>query len=178
MAEIRQPSRQYAVVAFPVLDHTDSVEAVRRRFDPLATLLAAHVTLVFPFPLGFEEALLADHVRRAVERVPAFRFDLTDLSTETGGYLFLNVGAGADRFHGLHERLYSGPLARHRSLAHDYRPHVTVGRLADGDDLSEAQRAAHLALKLPMGGAVAELAIFRVDGVERGAVICTIPLEA
>ena len=40
---------QYAVVAFPQSDALARVEALRRRFDPQALLLPAHVTLVFSF---------------------------------------------------------------------------------------------------------------------------------
>lgn len=40
---------QYAIVAFPAFDCADSVEAIRRKLDPQAGLLAAHITLVFPF---------------------------------------------------------------------------------------------------------------------------------
>jgi 2'-5' RNA ligase len=169
---------QYAVVAFPALVGADSVEAVRRRLDPLAALLAAHITLVFPFRADLSEASLADHVGRAVEGVPPFAVALTGLSVETGGYLFLNVGAGAERFHALHARLYSGPLACHRSSAHEYRPHVTVGRVADHHGLAEARQEAYLALRLPVLGTVPGLAIFRLDGPDRGAVVCKVPFAA
>lgn len=165
---------QYAIVAFPALDCPDSVEAIRRRLDPLAGLLAAHVTLVFPFSDDLGEASLADHVGRAVEGVPPFPIALKDVSTEAGGYVFLNVGAGSARFHYLHARLYSGPLARHRSSA-EYRPHVTVGRVAGRDGLLDAQQETVLALKLPILGTVADLAIFRLDGPGRGAVVCRVP---
>ena len=165
---------QYAIVAFPALDFADSMEAIRRKHDPLAGLLAAHVTLVFPFSDDLGETSLADHVGRAVEGVASFPIALTDVSTEAGGYLFLNVGAGSARFHYLHARLYAGPLARHCSSA-EYRPHVTVGRLAGRDELLDAQQETVLALKLPILGTVTDLAIFRLDGPERGAVVCRVP---
>jgi 2'-5' RNA ligase len=44
-------------------------------------------------------------------------------------YLFLKVKRGSDSIVELHERLYSGPLQVHLSVAHTYVPHVTVGRL-------------------------------------------------
>ncbi len=41
----------FAVVAYPRLDEGDRrrIESFRARHDPHATLVAAHVTLVFPF---------------------------------------------------------------------------------------------------------------------------------
>ncbi|MBY0280203.1 2'-5' RNA ligase family protein [Candidatus Binatia bacterium] len=121
---------------------------------------------------------MAAHVRRVVVGVLPFTIALTDLSTETGGYLFLNVGAGADCFHDLHARLYSGPLAGHRSPTHDYRPHVTIGRLADDAGLRQARKEADLALGLPVLGTATGLGIFRLDGRERGAVVWTVPFAA
>ena len=161
----------YAVVAFPALERADSIEAVRRRFDPLADLLAAHVTVVFPFATDLVEATLADHVRRTVRGVAPFTITLTDVSREAGGYLFLNVGAGAERFRELHGGLYSGPWAHHRSSAHEYRPHVTVGRVTDHAALPAAHREAHLAIRFPIRGTVPGLAIVRLDAPDRGAVI-------
>ena len=166
---------QYAIVAFPALAGGDLVEAVRRKLDPLAALLAAHVTLVFPFIPDLSEDRLADHVARAVMGVPPFAILLTRLSVETGGYVFLNVGAGADRFHELHARLYSGPLARHRSSEHDYRPHVTIGRVTDHHELAKARDEANDALPLPVTGTVPGVAIFRLDSPNRGTVVCKVP---
>jgi 2'-5' RNA ligase len=169
---------RHAVVAFPALVRADSVEAVRRRFDPLASVLDAHVTLVFPFDSDISEASLADHVGQAVEGVRPFSLALTGLTVEAGEYLFLNVGSGAKRFLNLHARLYSGPLAGHRSSTHEYRPHVTVGRSTDHHTLAEAQQEAHLALGLPVLGTVSGLAIFRLDGPDRGGVVCRVPFGA
>lgn len=74
---------QYAVVAFPALARADSVESLRRRFDPQAELLCAHVTLVFPFRGDLGEAGLATHVHRVAAGVLPFTIALTDLSLET-----------------------------------------------------------------------------------------------
>jgi 2'-5' RNA ligase len=167
---------RYAVVAFPRLDSENAVEAIRRSYDPLASQLAAHVTIVFPFEGAIVEADLVDHVERAVEGVPPFPLTLTDVSVEPGGYVFLNVGTGADRFQDLHERLYSGPLSQHRSAVHDYRPHVTVGRVTERDALTNASREALLAFSFPVYGTVVDLALFRLDAPERGTVVCTMPL--
>ena len=41
----------------------------------------------------------------------------------------------------LHDRLYSGPLQEHRSGSHVYRPHMTLGRIADAAARSEAVAA-------------------------------------
>ena len=53
---------QYAIVAFPTFDVADQVEAVRRRFDPLSSVLAAHVTLLFSFEDSVGLSSLCVHV--------------------------------------------------------------------------------------------------------------------
>ena len=169
---------QYAVVAFPDFENADSIEAVRRRFDPLAGLIAAHVTLIFPLSDDRAETHLADHVQRSVRDVSPFDITLTDISRETDGYLFLNVGVGAHRFRELHNKLYTDPWARHRSLAHEYRPHVTIGRIADRDVLAHAHREADLALTRPISGTVTGLAIFRLETPDRGTVIHRVAFPA
>ena len=169
---------RYAVVAFPSLDSEDAVEAIRRSYDPLASQLAAHVTIVSPFEGALVEADLVNHVERAVEGVPPFALTLTDVSVEPGGYIFLNVGAGAERFADLHARLYAGPLSQHRSSVHDYRPHVTVGRVTERDALTKASQEALRAFSFPVYGTVVDLAIFRLDAPERGTIVRTIPLAS
>lgn len=49
-----------AVVAYPVLSRSDGewIERIRERYDPMASQIAAHVTLVFPTDVT-EAAVLA-----------------------------------------------------------------------------------------------------------------------
>jgi 2'-5' RNA ligase len=77
-------------------------------------------------------------------------------------YLFLNVVRGNDPLIDLHDRLYSGSLAAHLMPEIPYHPHVTVGRLADPTEFSNA-----LALAREMGGTfetvVREIATVRIE---------------
>jgi 2'-5' RNA ligase len=66
---------QYAIVAYPTLEFANQVEAVRQRFDPLASVLNAHVTLVFPFTARAEVvAGLQPHVTPLSQMSRHFRF--------------------------------------------------------------------------------------------------------
>jgi 2'-5' RNA ligase len=167
---------RYAIVAFPVLDAVAIVESVRRRFDPLASMLAAHITLVFPFTSGVGDAELATHIAGAVAGQHAFDITLADISVEDGGYVFLNVEAGVDVLCELHDRLYTGCLEPYFSSAHEYRPHVTIGRLADPEQATWAAKDARTQLTLPLRGEVNQLAVFRLNAAHRGDVVCTIDL--
>ena len=167
---------QFAVVAFPELSAPDAIKAVRDRYDPLAGMLAAHVTLVFPFEDTIEESTLRHHVERSIAGIRPFEVALPRLSAEPDGYVFLDIGRGAASCIALHDRLYTGPMARHLSSAHSYRPHVTVGRLADAALAAVARDEIERQLELPVQAAVGSVSLFRLLSVGRGVVAFTVPL--
>jgi len=38
-----------AIVLYPKFDGLETIQSMRRKFDPLANYIAPHITLVFPF---------------------------------------------------------------------------------------------------------------------------------
>jgi 2'-5' RNA ligase len=167
---------QYAIVAFPVLDEAGVVESVRRRFDPLASMLSAHITLVFPFTDAASEADLTKHIAGVVAGQRAFDITLADISVEDSGYVFLSVEAGAAVLCDLHDRLYTDLLAAYLSSAHEYRPHITIGRLLDPEQIRLAAEEARMHLSVPFRGKVNEVALFRINEANHGDVVGTTTL--
>ena len=168
---------QLAVVAFPQLSAATTVEALRERYDPFAGLLAAHVTLVFPFNDEIEVLTLRRHVEGIAADAQAFEISLTSLSAQPDGYVFLEVGDGAAGCVALHDQLYAGLLARHLSSAHAYQPHITIGRLADAALAAAARDEIQRELSLPILGTIGTLSIFRLHDAARGEVAFDIPLR-
>ncbi len=168
--------RRSAIVVFPEGEALTAVDGLRRRFDPLAQLIPAHITLVFPFVDDLGPSQLVAHLRQAVEHRPPFdtHFEGADIDVE-GEYLLLPARAGREELTDLHERLYRGPLAIHRSRAHVYQPHITIGRIAD-----EAARTSALALaraQLPaFHASIRDLAVFRLESASAGFVELRVPL--
>ena len=68
---LRPPLPRRAVVWFPPFPLDAPIEPFRRRYDPMADALPAHVTLVFPFPTNLTSVQLASHVRRIVGNWPS-----------------------------------------------------------------------------------------------------------
>jgi 2'-5' RNA ligase len=167
---------QHAVVAFPRFDAPERVEALRRRFDPLSAVIAAHVTLVFPFEQGDSSFSLIDHVATVARDVAPFAIAFAEPTVEDDEYLMLNIAAGGELLTALHDRLYAEPLARHLSRVHAYRPHVTLGRLESSSVAVAAVATARRILAAQVRARIDSLAIFRLEPGPRGAVACILPL--
>jgi 2'-5' RNA ligase len=167
---------RHAIVAFPTFDAVDQIEAIRCRFDPLAGLLSAHVTLVFPFKASADIDGLLRHVARVAAEASPFTIDLAEPTVEDGEYLLLPVTEGAACLTALHDRLYSGALRPHLSRTHTYRPHVTVGRLPTSEQAAMAAGEARAMLTQSRHGRIESVAVFRLQDAARGKVEFTIPL--
>ena len=128
-----------AIVLFPKFENIDAIQAVRERFDPLASFIAPHITLVFPFESELSTQEIGDHVRRAIEGVKRFPVQLSSVTGDfRDGYLFLNVKRGNDSIIDLHDRLYSGALEPFLFRKVTYCPHMTVGRIEAQAEFDQA----------------------------------------
>ena len=128
-----------AIVLFPKFNNIDSIQAVRERFDPLASFIAPHITLVFPFESELSTQEIGDHVRRAIEGVKRFPVQLSSVTGDfRDGYLFLNVKRGNDAIIDLHDKLYRGVLEQYLFRKVTYCPHVIVGRLEQPTEFDQA----------------------------------------
>jgi 2'-5' RNA ligase len=153
----------HAIVTFPDTPGIERIELLRRLFDPLAGIIPAHMTLVFPFESQLPAATLRAHVERMSIGTRPFDIELNDVAVVEDEYVFLDVGSGREQLIELHDRLYSGPLARHLSETHVFRPHITLGRLREPEALATALAKARELL--PASTAVVrELTIVRLDG--------------
>lgn len=126
-------------LALPRLDGdaADRIEALRRRHDPQAGRIGAHVTLAFGCA-GVAEAAYLAHVGAIAEATEAFAFTAARIVPGpdhfgSGGYVFLLPEIGAEALAGLHDRLYTGPLAPHLRSDIPYLPHLTLGYCATPD---------------------------------------------
>ena len=163
---------QRALVFFPQGNGLHVIESLRRRFDPLASEIAAHATLVFPFASDVSDVDLRAHVEHALEGQPPFRVRFEGVSEVEEEYLFLDAVIGGERLADLNDRLYGGLLAEYRSTAHVYRPHITLGRVRDGEARRQALDAAR-ALTPVVDEIVRGVSVFRLgeNGGTEGPII-------
>ena len=141
------------------------IEALRRRHDPQVTFVPAHVTLVFPFEGGqaadieaHAAAIAADSAPIALHlaRLAAVQDPLGALSR-----LFLLPTAGGEALSGLHDALYSGPLAAWLRTDIAYAPHVTVGAFST---LVAAQDALKAVGAIDIAGEIRAFDLVAFDG--------------
>lgn len=166
---------QRALVVFPQATQFDVVERMRRRYDPQARLIAAHVTIVFPFDDPMSDAELRAHVLEATTGLSSFTIRFSGV-TPADDYIFLHPATGVDRLLALHKRLYTGPLRRHRSRTHTFQPHVTLGRVADDRSRVEATDIMRNSI-VDFDAEVSAVCVFRLTGSDQGAIDATIPLR-
>ena len=121
-----------AIVLFPTFSNLYEIDAFRRAFDPLASKIRPHITLVFPFEPVVNPHEFALHVAAVAASIGCFRVNLgsAEINNE---YIWLPVVEGRDEIVALHDSLYSGPLSIHLDTTQGYEPHLTVGRVREED---------------------------------------------
>ena len=174
----RPPLPRYAVAWFPRLGELDRIEAFRRRHDPMAAFIPAHVTLVFPFPASLSRLQLETHVRRVVGRWPPVPVTFRAVRMQANEFVFLMASRGAAALTEMHDRLYTRSFAPHlrRDLA--YEPHITIARYATLAPLEAALAEARDEFAAETGDvlrAVTLLAVERDGRIER---LREIPLDS
>ena len=141
----RPPLPRFAVAWFPQLEGLDDIEAFRRRHDPAAPLIAAHVSLVFPFPTAHSRLQVETHVRRVVSRWPPVPVTFRRVRMHANEFLFLMAARGAASITALHDTLYTRSLAPHLRRDLPYEPHITIARYAALERLQDAFEEAQAA---------------------------------
>jgi 2'-5' RNA ligase len=140
----------FAVVAFPVLADADGrfIEELRRKHDPNAARIAAHITLVFPTTEATADALAARVSAVAAKTAPiAFGLRRVMVHHEPpDAYIYLVPDRAYETLIALHGQL----TAPAKKPARKFVPHVTVARLQDRQEarsLATALATRHIAIE-------------------------------
>jgi hypothetical protein len=109
----RPPLPRFAVAWFPKLEGLERIEAFRRKHDPAAALIPAHLSLVFPFPTANSRLQVETHVQRVVSLWPPVAVTFSRVRMHANEFLFLMASRGAASITALHDRLYTRSFAPH-----------------------------------------------------------------
>lgn len=165
--------RRVAVI-FPEAE-TEDIERFRLRHDPLGGLVAAHITIAYPFDDDRDPESLSRDVEHAISDVPAFRLSVGNPLPVEDENVFLLVTEGARWVRLLHERMYAGPLAQLEKPL-NFVPHMTIGRASNRRAL-EAAVAEAAASGLGLSGLAHALSVYRIDEHGRRGVEFQVPLR-
>lgn len=160
------------MVLFPAFSNSEQIDAVRSAYDPLATKIPPHITLVFPFDSPLSTGQLAKHAVRAVESSGSFLISLGKPQVKHD-LIWLPVEQGGLQIVALHSLLYRGPLACHLDSSRLYEPHVTVARPPQNDS---RVRSAVMSLQGPFEAVVDELVIERIMPDDRSSIETVVKL--
>ena len=174
----RPPLPRFAVAWFPRFQGLEAIEAFRARHDPMAALIPAHVSLVFPFGTALKRLQVETHVRRVVSRWPAIPVSFRAVRMEANEFVFLMASRGAEAIVGLHDALYTRSLRPHLRPEFSYAPHITIARYRDPARVEAALEEARDAFVREMPDVVREVDLLAValDGrIER---LSRLPLDS
>jgi len=174
----RPPLPRFAVAWFPKFDGIDRIEEFRRRHDPASPLIAAHLSLVFPFPTAHSLLQVEVHVRRVVSRWPAIPVTFRHVRAHANEFLFLMASRGAASITALHDKLYTRSLQPHLRRDLPYEPHVTLARYAAVDRLDLAVAQAEEELRDEFADVLREVALLSVGSDGKIEVLNSIPLDS
>jgi 2'-5' RNA ligase len=154
---------RYAVAWFADFAGIERIEAFRRRHDPAANLIAAHLSFVFPFPTAHSQLQVETHVRRVVSRWPPIPVTFRRVRTHANEFLFLMAARGGASITGLHDKLYTRSFAPHLRRDLPYEPHITLARYAEFERLEAALGEAGDEFQGEFAGVIHEVALLRVE---------------
>ena len=174
----RPPLPRFAVAWFPGFEGLARIEAFRARHDPLAPHIAAHLTLVFPFPTALTAMQIETHVRKVVAGWPPIPVQFRAVRGVANEFVFLMAGRGAAAVTGLHDKLYARSLLPHLRRELEYEPHITLARQPDPARYEAALAEAREELCYECSDVMREVSLLSVAPDGKIARLKDLPLNA
>jgi 2'-5' RNA ligase len=119
---------------FPQFENIKIINSIREKYDPLATKVRPHITLVFPFESNLLKEKIEDHCRKALSPMRPFKLKMGQAVLMDDGLIFLSVAEGGGEIKRMHRSLYTGVFEQYRPhWLHGaaYLPHMTIGKAAN-----------------------------------------------
>ena len=173
----RPPLPRFAVAWFPRFDGIERIEAFRQRHDPVAHLIPAHLSLVFPFPTAHTRLQVRTHVRRVVSRWPPVPVAFRRVRIQANEFVFLMASRGAASVTALHDKLYTRSFAPHLRRDLPYEPHITLARQPDYGKLEAALEEAEAQFGAELAGVIREVSLLAVEPDGKISVLESIALN-
>ena len=119
---------RFAVAWFPAFAGLERIEGYRQRHDPQAARIAAHLTLVFPFPTALTALQVETHVRKVASGWPPIAVAFRPVRGLNNEFVLLMATRGAAAVTQFHDSLYTRSIRPHLRKDIPYEPHITIAR--------------------------------------------------
>lgn len=125
---------QGCIMVFTKFSNIGVIDEIREKYDPLASHVRPHITLIFPFKSNIESNQLKRHLEEVLPSINPFPLTLKGITPvkSFGNYLFLNIENGKNEIIEIHRKLYTGILEQYFPQwlkMGSYNPHMTVGKI-------------------------------------------------
>ena len=123
------------ILIFPKFENIHLIQDIRSKFDPLANLVAPHITLAFPFSDDMSNEELIEKLNNLLVTYHPFKITFSGMSLSDAGYIFLNCINGFNDIVCLHDEIYQKILPTHFKSSVKYIPHITLGQSNNIEEL-------------------------------------------
>ena len=116
------------ILIFPKLENIYLIQNIRNKFDPLANLIAPHITLAFPFLDDISNEELIKNLSNLLMNYKSFSITFKGISLSPDNYIFLNCTKGNQEIIQLHDEIYKQIIPNYHKKSIKYIPHITLGQ--------------------------------------------------
>lgn len=119
----------YALSFYPQLstELSESIDAIRREYDPTSGFTKPHITVLFPVPGIVGEGQLISHIQNVLSDCSPFEIRLGGFHRSRDHWLFLTLKEGEAQVKELYQALYTGLVAKYRRDDIEFVPHLGLG---------------------------------------------------
>lgn len=123
------------ILIFPKFKNIDLIQKIRNKYDPLANLIAPHITLAFPFSDDISNEDLISKLTSLLKNFKPFTINFKGVSLSHDNYIFLNCVKGNQEIIQLHDEIYNKILPNYLKKSIKYIPHITLGQSSSIEEL-------------------------------------------
>ena len=123
------------ILIFPKFKNINKIQELRNKYDPLANLIAPHITIAFPFSDNISNEELIKELTNLLEKYKPFTIVFKGISLSEDNYIFLNCMKGDQEIIELHNEIYKQILTSHLKKSIKYIPHITLGKANNIENL-------------------------------------------
>ena len=123
------------ILIFPKFENINKIQELRNKCDPLANLIAPHITIAFPFSDNISNEELIKKLTNLLKNFRPFTIVFKGISLSEDNYIFLNCMKGYQEIIELHNEIYKQILTSHLKKSIKYIPHITLGKASSIQEL-------------------------------------------